>query len=915
MIRTTPFLVLLILSMTALVSFQIPVPSGSAAPLRGRDGAIGTDDDPDARAGWELMRRRNPATGRIPDGIAARERSFAAKLPDVGDRRGPLSSVEWRSIGPDNVGGRTRALAVDLDNERIILAGGVSGGMWRSLDGGASWTRTTPPDQLQAVSCVAQDRRPGKRNVWYYTAGGELDGATPQGGGGAYYHGDGIFKSTDGGASWNALASTLTRTPQQWDGPFDYVWNIATDPSPATESRLYAASVGGIYRSSDGGDSWNPVLGVLWDNARYTDVAVAADGTVYATLSSDGKTKGIWRSRDGLAWTEITPAGWPASWQRIVIGIAPADPATVYFLGVTPGDGGRGYSLWSYHDAPGNGSSGTWENRSANLPTDASTGVSNGTFFAQGSYDLTIAVHPANPALVFIGGTNLFRSNNGFASAAGQSLIGGYTPANWQIDGHHCDQHAIAFSPSDPNRIFSANDGGVSVAENCTAPVVSWRSLNNGYATAQFYTIAVSRRPGGPATIIGGAQDVGTWITSDTARRWRSSFGDYGSYAGDGGYCAIADDSTAYYSFQGGRIYRLNPAGHGQYGTLVTPRDAVGFGFITPFILDPNDPRIMYLAAGNRLWRNSDLTAIPASNNAATAINWQRFGVPEPAGSVTALGMAGVPDGPLYLGTSAGELFRVDHAAKADPAAALPRTLASDLFPKNAYISSIAVNPENADDILLVFSNYEVRSLFHSSDGGVSWRDVSGNLEEKPDGTGAGPSCRWGRIVPTATGRVFLVGTSTGLYATSNIDAAGVTWEREGASTIGGAVVDMIDARTSDGLVVIGTHGSGAFAAHIGGAPAVGAPAEFDRLFSLDAVSPNPARGVAMISYHLSERRHVRITLLDPAGRIVSTLADTEGAEGLNTCRLDAARLAAGIYFYRLEAGENVATGKLVVEH
>ncbi|MBI2269062.1 MAG: hypothetical protein HYU69_01755, partial [Bacteroidetes bacterium] len=130
--------------------------------------SIGSSDDTDARYNYELMRLRDPATGRIPDHIRELELAFARTLPnDAMLASGNLKTagVNWNPRGPYNVGGRTRALAIDVTDENIILAGTNSGGLWRSTNGGATWTQTTDISKLQNVSCIAQDTRPGKTNT------------------------------------------------------------------------------------------------------------------------------------------------------------------------------------------------------------------------------------------------------------------------------------------------------------------------------------------------------------------------------------------------------------------------------------------------------------------------------------------------------------------------------------------------------------------------------------------------------------------------------------------------------------------------------------------------------------------------------------------------------------------------------
>ena len=250
--------------------------------------SIGVKDDPHARARFELNKLRDPATRQLPPNIRARELAFARGLPDreafgvaqpdQGSRRAKTAVLDWSPRGPFNVGGRTRALALDITNENIILAGGVSGGLWRSTDGGASWANTTNPADLHSITSIVQDTRSGKTNVWYYSTG-EFRGGSA-GGGDASFVGDGIFKSTDGGNSWSALAFTVSSSPESFNRAFEYVWKVVINPAAAGE--VYAATFGGIQRSTDEGASWSRVLGSFaGGSSSYCDIAVTTSGIFY----------------------------------------------------------------------------------------------------------------------------------------------------------------------------------------------------------------------------------------------------------------------------------------------------------------------------------------------------------------------------------------------------------------------------------------------------------------------------------------------------------------------------------------------------------------------------------------------------------------------------------------------------------
>ena len=388
-----------------------PLPDSLIDALLDQKTSIGTKEDPQARQRWLWLMLRDPATGQIPANITQRELNFAKKLPVVAEAKPGLrkAETEWKSAGPYNVAGRTRALAIDVNSDEILLAGGVSGGMWRSSNGGKSWIKTTNPQQLQSVTCLVQDIRPGHQNTWYYGSG-EIIGNSARGGE-APYRGDGIYKSMDNGLTWLPLPATSTNKPQLFDQPFDYVFNLKINPANANVQELYAAAFGGIYKSINGGLLWTNTLADA--AALYTDVEITKTGVVYATLSSlivegaKNSKPGIFRSADGgTTWQNITPPAWPKEYGRVVISANPQKPDELYFLGYVP----ESAILWRYVHAPGGG---TWTNLSVNLPEseDPVAGLD-----LQGGYNMVVKIHPTNPNTVFVGGTNLYRSTSGFTN-------------------------------------------------------------------------------------------------------------------------------------------------------------------------------------------------------------------------------------------------------------------------------------------------------------------------------------------------------------------------------------------------------------------------------------------------------------------------------------------------------------------
>ncbi len=932
------------LAMTSLVAFLVFSTSsdiGNSIAERERS------ENPEKRAEWELSKLVDPRTGKLPPNIRRKELQYAAALPnDVEQRaearrRGDLSlqavqqEVQWRSRGPWNVGGRTRALAIDVSNENIYLAGGVSGGMWRTENRGASWTKVTTPDQLHSVSCMAQDTRAGKRNVWYYGTGELRGNSAGRAIGDGVFRGDGIFKSTDGGRTWARLPSTVTDVPQAFDNYFDWIWNIALDATNPSEDELYAATIGAIHRSTDGGNTWQVVLpqggrfSTATEASRFNDVAVAPNGVVYAAMSQatssttvvNAASRGLWRSTDGVTWVNITPPTFPSVYNRFVIGIAPSNPNVVYFLGNTPNSGFAGgfssdtpdwCSLWryTYLSGDGSGAGGRWENLSANLPD---FGGAVGNFHSQTSYNLVVKVKPDDENVVFIGGTNLYRSTDGFSTRNNTTWVGGYATANNAslYANHHADQHGLAFLPSNPNVLISSHDGGVSRTNNCLASAVAWDDLSNGYLTTQFYSIAIDPTTPNDNVIVGGMQDNGTHFVNAVSQTaaWREI------NSGDGGYCEIASGKTAYYvSSQEGNVVRqtVDASGNVFGRTSVRPPSAGGFLFITPFALDPNNGNAMFFAGGTVVWRNRVLNQSGASQRWDSLRNIN-------SANVTALAVSRTPANRLYYGTQNGRVYRLDNA---DVSTESPREITGTNFPKNAqgqnigYVSAIAVDVRNADRLLVSLSNYNIISIYFSENGGASWTPVSGNLEQNPDGTGNGPAVKWVEMLPVGAQTVFLAGTTTGLYATARLDSTRTQWIQQGASTIGNVVIDMIKARESDGLVAVATHGNGVYTANITAAnlPALtpiplSATKDNGRTFTSDyrlaQNYPNPFNPSTIISYQLPTTSNVSLKVFDMLGREVQTLVNTRQAAGLYQVEFKPQNLSSGAYFYRLQASSS----------
>jgi Secretion system C-terminal sorting domain len=805
---STKFLIIII---TAIVSFLIfENDTDQKVNLLKQKSELGSKDNPIKRAEYEYRMLVNPATGKIPQNIRAKEVEFVKSILSVKEQRlskgQNVQALDFQSRGPVNRGGRVRALGIDIRStasNSVIIAAGVSGGIWRSTNNGSSWIQTSLPSQINGATCIAQDTRSGYQDTWYVGTG-EAYGNTARGGGDSYL-GNGIFKSSNNGLSWELLPSTSSNTPQSFDSAFDLIHNIAVNPSTGT---IYVAAINTIVSSKDGGNTWQPELSSP-QSSTFSDVITTSSGKVYATINSSSSDKGIWRKvTDASSWSNVTPSGFPSVYNRVVIAVAPSNENRVYILAHTPGFGKDDNSFWSSNDG---GIS--WTNYSNNLP-DTKEPVAG--YSAQGSYNMVIAVKPDDPSFVVFGGTNLHRSTNGMTSKLANSStnwIGGYSVANNinQYPNHHPDQHALVFAPYNSSILYSGDDGGVHATNNISVNPIFWIDKNNGFITSQFYSIAMDQLATDDI-LIGGLQDNGNYFvnSANTNTPWVQL-----PFGGDGAFTAIANGKSYYYiETQNGNIIRLKLDNNGvnTEWTVVQPNHSTDYLFINPYTLDPNNSNMMYYIAGDSLWRNSDLSGIPESSSNPTNVNWTVLSNTRTGNIITAVSVSKTPANVVYYGTSDGQIYRLNNANIGNPS---PTNIWSGKGLPNAYVSSLAIDPNNANNVLAVFSNYEVVSLYYTSNGGSSWTAVAGNLEENSDGSGNGPSCRWASITNFGGTTTYFVATSTGLYSVNSLNGMSTNWNHESPDEIGVSVCTMVKTREVDGNVLVATHGSGIYSSKL----------------------------------------------------------------------------------------------------
>ena len=302
------------------------------------------------------------------------------------------------------------------------------------------------------------------------------------------------------------------------------------------------------------------------------------------------------------------------------------------------------------------------------------------------------------------------------------------------------------------------------------------------------------------------------------------------------------------------------------------------------------------------VWRNNNLAQIPGGLQKPTAVGWDKLTATKiPDILYSCLSVSPSSD-KVYAGITSDYpgIVVIDNASnKFNTTVSFHRD--SLTLPVGGHVSSIAINPEDDEHIVLTISNYNVPSIFESFDGGQTFIDISGNLEEFPNGMGYGPSVRWAEIVPTNSGYRYFVGTSIGLFATDSTDGLNTVWEQNGAEEIGYAVVTMMDYRTIDGRLVIATHGSGTFESFVNDAKKYNQPGFAADVFTSKAY-PNPFIAESTISFDLPEDGEVIIDLFDDSGRLIRNLLFAPQYAGKNQIVWDGLNNAgvpvrSGIYF------------------
>lgn len=744
----------------------------SAGPLPARPLSLQMENDADAprpdHPGEAVLFRRlslQDEKGNIPlDGLTrgvAHAKAMTAQQLSNAPHGGGIDNPAWTWIGPGNIGGRIRSIVISPTNASAMWIGSVSGGIWRTTNGGTTWQVVDDFMANLAVSTLIID--PGNFAIMYAGTGEGFYNADG-------IRGSGVFKSIDGGTTWAQLASTA-------DSNWQYVNRLAFSPNGAT---LLAGTRSGTWRSTNGGTSWTRVIVTETLDVNF-------DPTDNLKAVASGYYGRVWYTVDGgVTWNPAS--GVSASAGRVELAYAPNSPTTVYASAdLSSGtlykstNGGQSYTL-------------------------VSTGY--GYLGSQGWYDNIVWVDPTNANTVIVGGIDLWRSTNGGVNF---TQISQWYNAPYSA---HADHHAIVndpnFNGTSNTTVYFGNDGGLYRASNVYTVVgtTGWQELNNNLGITQFYGAAGNSSSG---VIIGGTQDNGTLRYLGGTETWDDMYG------GDGGYNAADPTNSNYFygEYVFLNIHRSSNGGtssdyiSGQYWNgsawawksapyVIDDARLSQANFIAPFIIDPNNATRL-LAGGRSLWRTNDART---ANTTSTGPTWANIKAPTSGNSnISAIAVAAGNSSLIWVGHNNGDVYSTTTGTVVSPT-----WTRADLGTPNLparQVTRITIDPANPQKVYVTFGGFSADNVWRTTNGGATWTDITGSgLTGLPD-----VPVRSLVINPNNSNWLY-VGTEVGIFASED---GGATWgvPHDGPANVSVDELFWLDSNT----LIAATHGRGLYKA------------------------------------------------------------------------------------------------------
>lgn len=851
-------------------------------------------DKPDMAAYSEYVKTLDPELGYVPTKRLLKAYQYTSTLvAEQHAMRDYVPNMIWESTGA-NMGGRTRSILFDPNDpdHNKVWAGGVTGGLWYTDDitnTNSQWVPIGDFWSNLAISCMAYD--PNNTQT-FYVGTGEAQTAR------VIYRessglGAGIFKSTDAGVNWELLASTDT---------FDFITDIAVRDEEGI-SVIYACVASGtyegvdhesqptdgLYRSVNSGQTWEQVLPEIpGSETPFTpaDIEIASNGRIFiGTMENLDKEGGatVLFSDSGLAgsWTVysnyndvISGEGYYNIPARTIVAVAPSDPNRVYAQFAAGYNSGFTYYRGRYMAQSQDGGL-TWS--SVPRPDEAWSTLAWHAFILQ--------VDPSDPDVVFTGGLDLWKSTN-----AGNSWR---HISDWSLmyDGGgdtyvHADQHNIQYKPENPGTAIFSSDGGVFLTNTSELNYPIFIERNQGYNTLQFYSCAMHPYAG-VDFFIGGLQDNGTLKYIGLPLNINHMI-----QGGDGAFCFWdQNDPLIYITSVYYNRYRIWLNSNVTYG-----EEEQSGNFISPGDYDYKN-NILYSNAvsafggnANTLYRlegipsNIDRDYISAETDSDLPFSHIKYSPYSPEGTST-----------LFLGTEAGRLYKTTNAQST------PETteIGSPNFP-TAFISCVAVGATE-DNLLVVFSNYGVSSVWLTMDGGESWIEKESNLPDMP--------IRWALFHPENNGQALLA-TEIGIWATNTLNEEETEWSPvvDGMANVR---VDMLKLRTSDNNVLAASHGRGLFWAEYGLDIYVG-DEELDAPVSDLNIFPNPTTDQFTVSLDLQQSETISISLIDLNGKIVYQKV-MESVQGQFSHQIGVQDLPKATYILHVDYGKVQRSEKVLI--